>query len=130
MDRKILSAVKFALYLQVAILAAALFSQRALAQAGEAPKVSPGDTAWLLTSSALVLMMSIPGLFLFYGGLVRSKNSIGTMMQTFIIVALVTIQWALIGYTLSFGTDVGSVIGGLNWLGLNGVGTDPHESLG
>ena len=80
----------------------------------------------MLTSSALVLMMTIPGLFLFYGGLVRGKNVLGTIMQSFIIVALISIQWVLWGYTLAFGPDVGGIVGNLDWFGLNGVGTEPN----
>jgi Amt family ammonium transporter len=91
-----------------------------------APKIDKGDTAWMLTSAALVLMMTIPGLFLFYGGLVRRKNVLGTIMHSFIIVALISIQWALWGYTLAFGPDIGGIIGGLDWLGLNGVGSEPN----
>jgi len=89
-------------------------------------KIDKGDNAWMLTSSALVLMMTIPGLFLFYGGLVRGKNALGTIMQSFIIVALISIQWVLWGYSLAFGPDHGGIIGGLDWLGLNGVGADPN----
>jgi Amt family ammonium transporter len=80
----------------------------------------------MLTSSALVLMMTIPGLFLFYGGLVRGKNALGTIMHSFIIVALISIQWVLWGYTLAFGPDQGGIIGSLAWLGLNGVGAEPN----
>jgi len=69
------------------------------------PRVDKGDTAWILTSSALVLMMTIPGLFLFYGGLVRGKNVLGTIMQSFVVVALISIQWVLWGYTLAFGPE-------------------------
>lgn len=90
------------------------------------PKIDKGDTAWLLTSSALVLMMTIPGLFLFYGGLVRRKNVLGTIMHSFIIVALISIQWALWGYTLAFGVDINGIIGDLSWLGLKGVGAEPN----
>ena len=90
------------------------------------PKIDKGDTAWMLTSSALVLMMTIPGLFLFYGGLVRRKNVLGTIMHSFIIVAVITIQWALWGYTLAFGPDVGGIVGNLTWFGLNGVGAEPN----
>jgi ammonium transporter, Amt family len=95
---------------------------------GPAPqaKLDKGDNAWMLTSAALVLMMTIPGLFLFYGGLVRGKNVLGTIMQSFIIVALISIQWVLWGYTLAFGPDVGGIVGNLDWLGLNGVGTEPN----
>jgi ammonium transporter, Amt family len=91
-----------------------------------APKIDKGDNAWMLTSSALVLMMTIPGLFLFYGGLVRGKNALGTIMQSFILVALISVQWVLWGYSLAFGPDHAGIIGGLNWLGLNGVGADPN----
>jgi len=90
------------------------------------PKIDKGDTAWMLTSSALVLMMTIPGLFLFYGGLVRGKNALGTIMHSFIIVALISIQWVLWGYSLAFGPDKGGIIGSLAWFGLSGVGADPN----
>jgi len=96
------------------------------AAAAAAPKIDKGDNAWMLTSAALVLMMTIPGLFLFYGGLVRGKNALGTIMQSFIIVALISIQWVLWGYSLAFGPDHGGIIGGLDWLGLSGVGADPN----
>ena len=98
----------------------------AAAAAPAPPKIDKGDTAWMLTSAALVLMMTIPGLFLFYGGLVRGKNALGTIMQSFIIVGLITIQWALFGYSLAFGPDIGGWIGGLDWVGLSGVGADPN----
>jgi Amt family ammonium transporter len=91
-----------------------------------APKIDKGDTAWMLTSSALVLMMTVPGLFLFYGGLVRGKNVLGTIMHSFIIVGLITIQWVLWGYSLAFGPDIGGIIGSLAWFGLSGVGPDPN----
>ena len=84
-----------------------------------------GDTAWMLTATVLVLLMTIPGLFLFYGGLVRAKNALGTIMHSFMIVALVSVQWVLIGYTLAFGPDVSGIIGNLDWLGLSGVGPEP-----
>jgi len=90
------------------------------------PRVDKGDTAWILTSSALVLMMTIPGLFLFYGGLVRGKNVLGTIMQSFVVVALISIQWVLWGYTLAFGPDIGGWIGSFTWLGLSNVGTSPN----
>jgi len=80
----------------------------------------------MLTSSALVLMMTIPGLFLFYGGLVRGKNALGTIMHSFIITALISVQWVLFGYSLSFGPDVNGIIGSLAWVGLSGVGLDPN----
>ena len=90
------------------------------------PQIDKGDTAWLLTSSVLVLMMTIPGLFLFYGGLVRGKNVLGTIMQSFILVALISVQWVLFGYSLAFGPDIGKLIGSLAWVGLNGVGPAPN----
>jgi len=89
-------------------------------------KIDKGDNAWMMTSAALVLLMTIPGLFLFYGGLVRGKNVLGTIMQSFIIVAVISIQWVLWGYSLAFGPDVGGIVGNLEWLGLNGVGTEPN----
>ena len=91
-----------------------------------APKVDKGDNAWMLTCAALVLMMTIPGLFLFYGGLVRSKNVLGTIMHSFILVGVVTIQWILWGYSIAFGPDVGGLYGSLAWVGLNGVGVEPN----
>lgn len=86
--------------------------------------VNSGDTAWLLVSAALVMFMT-PGLAFFYGGLVRSKNVVGTIMQSFIALGLVTVLWALIGYTLAFGPDKAGLIGGLDFLGLSGVGAAP-----
>jgi len=90
------------------------------------PKIDKGDTAWMLTSTALVLMMTIPGLFLFYGGLVRRKNVLGTIMHSFIIVAVISLQWVLWGYSLAFGPDIGGWIGSSDWFGLNGVGPNPN----
>jgi ammonium transporter, Amt family len=86
--------------------------------------VSSGDTAWILVSAALVMFMT-PGLAFFYGGLVRSKNVVGTIMQSFIALGLVTVLWALVGYSLAFGPDKAGLIGGLNFLGLGGVGATP-----
>lgn len=97
----------------------------ASAQASAAPKNDAGDTAWMLISTALVMLMT-PGLALFYGGMVRRKNVLGTIMQSFIILALISVQWVMWGYTLAFGPDKGGIIGSLAWFGLNGVGTDPN----
>src|SRR4029077_13502409 len=91
-----------------------------------APKIDTGDTAWVLTSTALVLLMTAPGLALFYGGMSRSKNALGTVMQSFIVLALISIQWLLWGYSLAFGPDIGGFIGGFDWIGLNGVGLEPN----
>lgn len=85
---------------------------------------SSGDNAWMLVSSALVLMMTGPGLALFYGGLVRKKNVLATMMQSFVLMALITVLWALFGYSLSFGAG-NRLIGGLGHLFLQGVGAPP-----
>jgi Amt family ammonium transporter len=86
--------------------------------------VNDGDTAWLLTSSALVLFMT-PGLAFFYGGLVRSRHVLATIMQSFVAIAVVTILWVLVGFSLAFGPDVGHVIGDLSWFGLRHVGASP-----
>jgi Amt family ammonium transporter len=96
------------------------------AAAPAAPTVDTGDTAWVLTSTALVLLMTAPGLALFYGGMVRKKNALGTIMHSFIILCVVSVIWVLWGYTLAFGPDKGGWIGGLEWLGLNGVGGEPN----
>ncbi|HVO80439.1 MAG TPA: ammonium transporter [Terriglobales bacterium] len=85
------------------------------------------DNSWMLVSSALVLMMTGPGLALFYGGLVRKKNVLATMMQSFALMALVTVLWALIGYSLSFGSG-NSFIGSLSHLFLRGVGAQPEAA--
>ncbi|HET8576221.1 MAG TPA: ammonium transporter, partial [Methylomirabilota bacterium] len=94
--------------------------------ATQVPKIDSGDTAWVLTSTALVLLMTAPGLALFYGGMVRQKNALGTLMQSFIVLALISIQWVLWGYSLAFGPDRGGLIGGLDWFGLRGVGAAPN----
>jgi Amt family ammonium transporter len=86
--------------------------------------IDTGDTAWVLIAAALVFFMT-PGLALFYGGLVRSKNVLGTMMQSFAAIAVVTVVWVLAGYSLAFGPDVRLVIGGLGHLGFVGVGEAP-----
>ena len=97
----------------------------ALAKEGPVPTIDTGDTAWILMSSALVLCMMLPGLALFYGGLVRSKNVLGTIMHTAVILCVITLVWVICGYSLAFGPDVGGIIGSLEWVGLQGVGTDP-----
>ena len=87
--------------------------------------VDTGDTAWVLISAALVMLMT-PGLAFFYGGLVRRKNMLSVLMQCFMILCLISVQWAVLGYSLSFGPDKGSVIGGLEWFWLKGVGMEPN----
>ncbi len=89
------------------------------------PAVSnTGDTAWMLISTALVFLM-IPGLAFFYGGLVRKKNVLSILMQCFVVICLITLQWVLFGYSLAFGPDVKGLIGNLDWAFLKGVGVDP-----
>ena len=88
-----------------------------------------GDTVFVLMSAALVMLMT-PGLALFYGGMVRSKNILGTLMQSFIILGVVTLEWVLWGYTMAFGPDYAGLIGGLDWFGLKGVGMEPSADYG
>ncbi len=87
--------------------------------------LNTGDTAWVLVSAALVMLMT-PGLGFFYGGLVRQKNVLSTIMHSFFILCLITIVWSLWGFTLAYGTDNGGLIGGLDYLGLKNVGAEPH----
>ncbi len=131
------------IFLPLLVLAGATFAEEKgapihLAQAtqtapapAEAPaaKVDTGDTAWLLTSSALVLLMT-PGLALFYGGMVRRKNVLGTFMHSFVAMGIITIQWVILGYSLSFGPDIGHFIGNLDWAGLKSVGFEPNADYG
>ncbi|MDD5475913.1 MAG: ammonium transporter [Syntrophales bacterium] len=85
-----------------------------------------GDTTWVMISAALVFIMT-PGVALFYGGLARRKNVLSILMQCFVIMCLVTLQWVLFGYSLAFGPDTGyGIIGGLDWAGLRGVGMEPN----
>src|SRR5262245_7437449 len=110
-------------------LLAFLAGTAAFAQ-GEAkpPEINAGDTAWVLASAALVMLMT-PGLALFYGGMVRRKNALGTLMQSFICVGLISIQWAIIGYSLAFAPS-SPFLGGFQWWGLTDVGQTPHSFYG
>jgi ammonium transporter, Amt family len=101
----------------------------ALAQTPAAPTVSAGDNAWMLTSAALVLMMTGPGLALFYGGLVRRKNVLATMMQSFAMMCIITVLWALVSYSLAFGTG-NAFIGGFHNAFMRGVGLAPDSDYG
>ncbi|CCO08042.1 ammonium transporter [Desulforamulus hydrothermalis] len=92
------------------------------------PVVDTGDTTFIIICAALVMIMT-PGLALFYGGMVRKKNVLSTIMLSFIVICVVSIIWALYGYTLAFGPDVGRVIGGLDYLGLQGVGQEPSGTI-
>src|SRR5579875_2469659 len=89
-------------------------------------KISSGDTTWILASSALVLLMT-PGLAFFYGGLVRTKNVITTMLQVVSVILVVSLQWVVIGYSLAFGPDVHHIIGNLSWFMMRGVGAAPDS---
>jgi Amt family ammonium transporter len=109
--------------LQQAVNAAQAASSKAQAAAASAQYA--GDNAWMLTSAALVLLMTGPGLALFYGGLVRKKNILGTMMQSFAMMALVTVLWAVVGYSLAFGHGT-AFIGGFEHMFLRGVGLAPN----
>src|SRR5580658_7486473 len=91
-------------------------------------KINSGDTAWMLTSTALVLMMTIPGLALFYAGMVRKKNVLATLMQSFAITCLVTILWWIIGYSLAFTRGSTAYLGGLSRMFLNGVSYN-HDAM-
>jgi Amt family ammonium transporter len=93
----------------------------------DAKVISSGDTAWVLVASALVMLMT-PVVGLFYGGLVTSKNVVSVIKQTLLILAVVSIQWVVIGYSLVFGNDFNGIIGGLNFFGLAGVGYAPNSS--
>lgn len=110
------------------IIAAAISPSLAPAETGTpppAPRIDTGDTTWILISAALVMLMT-PGLALFYGGMVRRKNVLGTIMHSFVAIALVSVQWILIGYSFAFGPDIKGLIGNLSWAGLNGVGLTPN----
>ena len=116
------SAVVFRVVLALALLPSQVLAEEAAAAAA---RIDTGDTAWILISTALVMLMT-PGLAMFYGGMVRSKNVLGTIMHSFIAIALISVQWVLFGYSLAFGPDVNGLIGNLSWAGLAGVGTAPN----
>ncbi|MDD5072374.1 MAG: ammonium transporter [Candidatus Omnitrophica bacterium] len=113
----------FAAFLFFTVIATVVAAE----EVAPAVKVDSGDTAWLLMSAALVLLMT-PALAFFYGGLVRRKNVLSILMQCFMVMCLITIQWVLFGYSLAFGPDVKGVIGSLAWFGLKGVGLDPNPA--
>jgi len=134
MNRK--STYKYLLFL-ISVFLLATFTVPVFGEeSGEPAAISAGDTGWILTSSALVLLMTIPGLALFYGGMVRNKNVLSTMMHSFIAVCVVSIVWVLWGYTLAFGSDISGIIGSFEFLGLRGVGAEafsgtaiPHSAF-
>jgi ammonium transporter, Amt family len=101
-----------------------IFSLPVFAQETAPTTVNAGDTAWLMISTALVMLMIAPGLALFYGGLVSQRNVLSTLMHSFFLLCLISIQWIIWGYSLSFGSDKGGMIGGLDYLLFNGVGPE------
>jgi Amt family ammonium transporter len=124
----ILSAVCFGLASPLLAQTTAVTPERMAAlEKATAAAQSNADNAWMLTSAALVLMMSGPGLALFYGGLVRKKNILGTMMQTFAMMVVITVLWAVVSYSLAFGSG-SAFIGGLHNVFLHGVGLDPDPA--
>jgi Amt family ammonium transporter len=128
------SIVVVGMLLMVAVMMNPVFAQEPVPQpppaGSQVLKIDTGDTAWVLTSSALVLAMTMPGLALFYGGLVRTKNVLGTIMHCVVTLCVISITWILWGYSLAFGPDVAGIIGSLEWAGLNGVGGEPHPTYG
>ena len=110
--------------LLLCLLICSLLACPSLAQDG----VSAADNAWVLISAALVLIM-IPGVGLFYGGMVRKKNAISTIIFSFAVMGIISLQWILYGYSLAFGHDIGGLVGGLDFLGLSGVGLEAKEGL-
>ena len=110
--------------LLLCLLICSLLACPSLAQEG----VNAADNAWVLISAALVLIM-IPGVGLFYGGMVRKKNAISTIIFSFAVMGIISLQWILYGYSLAFGHDIGGLIGGLDFLGLSGVGLEAKEGL-
>jgi len=101
-------------------------SQTVVQEVKKDNEIDTGDTAWVLISTALVLLMT-PGLAFFYGGLVRKKNVLSIIMKSFMCMALITMQWVIFGYSLSFGSDIHGLIGDLSWFGLRGVGLAPNS---
>ena len=120
--KKVLRVLSLCLMSLLTILPTAFAEDPAAAAAA---KIDTGDTGFVLMSAALVMLMT-PGLALFYGGMVRTKNVLSTLMQSFFIVGLISVQWVLWGYTVAFGPDINHLIGGFDWLGLNGVGQEPN----
>jgi len=109
-------------------LALLLAGGATLAQGAPAPRIDSGDTAWMLTSTLLVILMIIPGLALFYGGLTRSKNMLSVLVQVFVVFSLISVLWAVYGYSLAFSGD-GHIVGGLGKLFLMGVAPDSIGAL-
>ncbi len=118
MTKRLSSLASFSLALLAAL-------PTALAAEAAPAKIDTGDTAFVLISAALVLLMT-PALALFYGGMCRTKNVLSTIMQSFFIIGIISVQWVLFGYSLAFGPDISHFVGSLEWIGLNGVGNSPN----
>src|SRR4030043_176583 len=101
----------------------------AVAVSSEAPKIDTGDTAWVIVASAFVMLMTLPGLALFYGGLAKRKDSLNTMAMSFVTYCIVSFLWVLYGFSFTFGTDIGGIIGSAEKLLLSGVGTNSINDL-
>jgi len=101
----------------------------AVAAPAPAPKIDTGDTAWMIVATAMVMLMSLPGLALFYGGLAKRKDSLNTMAMTFVTFCIVSVLWVIYGYTFSFDTDIKGIIGGASKLFLKGVGPNSISDL-
>src|SRR3989337_1219608 len=120
---KILGSRKFIIMALLLVSVAAFAPAVVMAQeAAPAPKLDTGDTAWMIVATAFVMLMSIPGLALFYGGLAKRKDSLNTMAMTFVTFCLASLLWVIFGYSMTFGTDIGGVIGGPGKGVLKGVG--------
>ena len=111
-----------------AILALTVQPLQALAQGASPAVIDKADTAWMMVSSALVLLM-VPGLALFYGGMVRHQNVLSTLMHSFVAMGIIMIQWMVLGYSLAFGQDIGGFVGGFNFFMLNNVGLEPKGTI-
>lgn len=115
------------LWSRLGVLLPCLLMAAPAAFASDPGTIDTGDTAWVLISAALVFIMT-PGLGFFYGGMVRNKNVLTTIMQSFFIVAMISVEWILIGYAMTFGTDINGFIGSLDKVGLAGVGMSVLEN--
>ncbi len=124
-----LSVIPVRLFFVLALLfATLLLTSDAFAGDTAEAAIDKADTAWLLISTAMVMFMT-PGLALFYAGMARRKNVLGTMMHSYFLLSLITLQWVLWGYSLSFGTDVAGIVGGVNYFGLSGVGIEANGTI-
>ncbi len=123
--KKLLIIFSLVLMLIVLLAPIAFADGETPAVAAETASIDTGDTAFVMICAALVMLMT-PALALFYGGMVRTKNVLSTIMQSFICLGIVSLQWAFFGYSLAFGPDINHLIGSLDWAGLKGVGIAPN----